>query len=332
MLRTATRVALPVLLAGALIALVVGSAAIGARAIPFEEAWRVLVSPDDSVASIVVWELRVPRTLLGLVVGVALGIAGILMQGMVRNPLAEPGLLGVNAGASVAVVLAISVFGVSSASGYVWFALVGAALAALIVLVVAGAERATSPITLVLAGVALAACLGSVTGIITMFDSEAFDSYRFWVVGSLAGRDLDVLLAVLPFTCVGLCLALILPRALDALALGEEAGAALGVPVRRTMTLAFAATVLLAGSATAAAGPIAFVGLVVPHALRLVVGPRHGALLLNALLAGPVLVLGADILGRIVLRPGELDVGIVTAAIGGPVLLALVHRYRKRRA
>ncbi|WSA85721.1 iron chelate uptake ABC transporter family permease subunit [Micromonospora sp. NBC_01796] len=316
-----------------LVLLVTVSVALGSRTIALPDVWRVLWHPDGSRDSIVVWQLRMPRTMLGVAVGAALGLAGAVMQALTNNPLADPGILGVNAGAAFAVVTAIAVFGVTQVTGYVWFAFLGAALAALVVFGLGG--RSAGPagqIRLVLAGAALSASLGACTGIITMFNSTAFDSYRFWVVGSLDSRDAQTLGRIAPFLAVGVLLALTLPRQLNAMALGEDVGRSLGVPAVRMRLVAFTSVTLLCGAATAAAGPIGFVGLVIPHAVRLVVGVDQRWVLPYSLLTAPILVLGSDILGRVVARPGELEVGIVTAFVGAPVLLGLVMRRRAGRA
>lgn len=314
------------------------SLAVGTRGIPLGSVWTALLNPGDgSRESIIVWQLRMPRTLLGIVVGAALAIAGVVMQAVSRNPLAEPGILGVNAGAALSVVLAISVLGVSDSGDYVWFALAGAVLATALVyglgVRTAGpGDGAQGRVRLVLAGAALTACFGAVTGTVTMFDANTFDSYRFWVVGSLANRDTAVLGHVLPFIVAGALVALALGPRLNALALGEDVGISLGVRPGRVRLGGLVAITLLGGAATAAAGPISFVGLLVPHALRLVLGHDVRWLLAYSVVAGPILVLAADIAGRVVARPGELEVGIVTAFAGAPVLLWLVTRRAGRSA
>ena len=303
------------------------SLAIGSRGLTLSEAWTGLISHDQTVNSIVVWRLRMPRTILAIVVGACLSVAGVVMQALTRNPLAEPGILGVNAGASLAVVLSISLLRISDVHGYLWFAFAGAALAAGLVHLMARRSAEAGPARLVLAGVALGASLRAVTGTITMYDSETFDSYRFWVLGSLARRDAGLLVWIGPFLAIGLVLALASGLTLNALALGEEQAKALGVSPARARTLALAAVTLLCGTSTAAVGPISFVGLVVPQVLRLALGADQRKLLTASLVAGPILLLGADILGRILIVPAEMEAGVVTAFIGGPVLLAMVvHR------
>ncbi|MFE7128492.1 FecCD family ABC transporter permease [Streptomyces sp. NPDC057617] len=315
---------------GVVVLLVLVSLGVGARSIPLGTVARVLVHDDGSPEAIIVRRLRMPRTVLAVVVGAALALAGVVMQAITRNPLAEPGLVGVNAGASFAVVIAIAGFGVSGASGYVWFAFAGAVLAALLVYALtSGATRGHHHTRLVLAGAALSASLGACTGILTMFDTEAFDSYRFWVVGALENRGTEALTAAVPFIAAGTLIALALGPALNALALGDETGAALGLRVSRVRAAGFLSIMLLCGASTAAAGPIAFVGLVVPHVLRLLIGPDIRRLLVLSLPGGAVLLLVSDVAGRVIAPPGEIEAGIVTAFIGAPVLLWLVVRRRE---
>ncbi|WP_461037072.1 FecCD family ABC transporter permease [Streptomyces mayteni] len=309
-----------------LAALCLASLTVGARGLTVGDVWQGLTHPgDESRASIIVWELRMPRTALALVVGCALAVAGVLMQALTRNPLAEPGLLGVNSGASLAVVTAITLFGATTIDRYVWFALLGSALTAAFVYVVSVRRTHRSDqARLVLAGAALSASLGACTGIVTMFHTSTFSSYRFWVIGSVADRGGEVVGRIAPFVAVGLLLALLSGPALNALVLGDEQATALGARLPLVRALAFASITLLCGAATAAAGPIAFVGLVVPHVLRRLVGVEQRLLLVLSALAGPALLLAADIVGRVVARPGELEVGIVTAFVGAPALLALL--------
>lgn len=311
---------------GVLVALCLLSLAVGSRPLGLAEAWEGLRAHDNTVASLIVWRLRLPRTALAVVTGAALAEAGVVMQALTRNPLAEPGILGVNAGASLAVVLSVWLGGITTVSGYLWFAFAGAALAAALVQLMARRSGEAGPARLVLAGIALGASLNAITGTITMYDTSAFDSYRFWVVGALEGRDATLLAWVAPFLAVGLVLALASGHTLNVLTLGEEQAAALGARLGRARMLALAAITLLCGASTAAVGPISFIGLVVPHVLRLVLGADQRRLLAASLVAGPILLLAADIVGRLVIRPDELEAGVVTAFIGGPVLLVMVLR------
>ncbi|WP_240757362.1 FecCD family ABC transporter permease [Nakamurella flava] len=305
------------------------SVAIGSRTIPLSEVLGVLFSPDGSQTSTIVHELRIPRTLLGLIVGVALGLAGAVMQALTRNPLADPGLLGVNAGAAVAVVGGIAVFGIGTAVGYLPFAMAGAAVASLVVYLLGAAGRSgATPVRLALAGVAVTAALTAVIEALTLLDPATFDRYRFWVVGALAGRGMDVFWPVLIPIVVGSLLALLLGRSLNAMALGDDVGRALGARIGRTRIASGLVIMLLAGAATAAAGPISFLGLAVPHAARAITGPDNRWVLAYSALLAPLILVGADVIGRVVLRPGELGVGTVTAILGAPIFIALVRRRR----
>jgi iron complex transport system permease protein len=277
--------------------------------------------------SLVVVGSRLPRTLLGLAAGLALGLAGTVMQGLSRNPLADPGILGVNFGASLAVVVAIAFLGVTAVSGYVWFAFAGAALAAGLVYAVSavGREGAT-PVKLALAGAAVSAALGSLITAVMLTSRVSLDQMRFWQVGSLAGRGFDVLWQVLPTLVAGAILALALGRLLNGLALGDDVARGLGQRVGLARALSAVAIVLLCGSATAAVGPIAFVGLVVPHVARWVVGADYRRILAFSAVIAPALLIACDVIGRVVAPPGELQVGIVMAFVGAPLFIALVRR------
>ncbi|MFJ8045506.1 FecCD family ABC transporter permease [Kitasatospora sp. NPDC096147] len=303
------------------------SIAVGTKSIPLAVVLDGLFAPDGSENAVIVQDYRLTRTLLGLAVGVGLGLAGALMQALTRNPLADPGLLGVTSGASAAVVLSMWVFGVTGLSGYVWFAFLGAAVTSLAVYALGTSGRgAASPVRLVLAGTAVNASLIAGISALTFLDRDSFQELRIWSIGSLAGRDHAVLVQVLPFLGAGALLALALAGPLNALALGDELGSALGARVVRTRVLGAVAITLLCGAATAAVGPIGFLGLIVPHAVRLVTGPDQRWQLPYCLVLSPTLLLASDVLGRVLVRPDELAVGIMTAALGAPVLIALVRR------
>ncbi|GHG54249.1 ABC transporter permease [Flavimobilis marinus] len=303
------------------------SVAVGARQVPLADAWAALTAFEPGNVDHEAVRSRVPRTVVGLIVGAALGLAGALMQGMTRNPLADPGILGINAGASVAVVLGITFFSVASPSAYVWFAFAGAALAAVVVYLVAsmGREGAT-PVKLALAGACVTAALTSALTALLITHTSELDVFRFWQVGSLGGRGLDVVAAVGPYAAVGAVIALASGRVLNGLSLGDDVARGLGQRVGASRVAAGVGVVLLCGSATAAAGPIAFVGLTVPHIARAITGPDYRWILAWSALLGPVLVLVADVVGRVVALPGQLQVGVVTAVIGAPVFIALVRR------
>jgi iron complex transport system permease protein len=315
-------------LAAVLLGLVVlASFALGSKPLTPEQVWHALVAPDGGEASTIVRELRMPRTVLGLAVGLALAVAGVLLQALTRNPLAEPRILGISAGASLGVVIAIAVFGVGTLAGYVWFGVVGALLAGILVFVVSTRTReGASPVTLALVGAALDASIGAVVYGLLTIDARTFEEYRFWVVGGLAGRDISVAGQLAPFVVAGLLLAAVVARGLDALALGDDVARGLGHRVGLVRLGGGAAAVLLTGAAVAAAGPIAFVGLAVPHLARALVGTDHRWTLGVAALLGPALLLAADIVGRLIAPPGEVQAGIVTALIGAPLLILLVRR------
>jgi iron complex transport system permease protein len=307
---------------------ITASLIIGTRDIPIGTVIEALTRPDTSVTDQrVVLDLRVPRTTVGLLAGLALGIAGALMQGITRNPLADPGLLGVNAGASLFVVAGISWFGVTSALGFVWFAFAGAAVTTAIVYLIGslGREGAT-PVKLALAGTALTAAVTSLITIILLSDGEAFDRYRFWSAGSLVARGLDSAVQLAPFILVGGILAALVGRMLNALALGDDLARGLGQNVAVARILCSLAVVLLCGSATAMAGPIVFVGLAVPHLARWLTGPDYRWILALSALLGPTLLLLADVLGRVIAKPSEIEAGLVVAFLGAPVLIVLVRR------
>ena len=314
---------------GVLAAVCLLSIAIGSNDLSPGGVLHGLRHDDGSEASVIVRTLRIPRTCIAVAVGAALGLAGALMQALTRNPLADPGLLGVNAGAAAAVVAAIGLLGVRSPAGYVWFALAGAGIAScLVYLLGSGGRGGASTIRMVLAGAALSAVLTSFVVSMVLLDQRTFDDYRFWSVGSVDNRGLDVLWRTGPLMLAGAAIGLVLARALNAFALGSDAGRALGVNLGRTFVGGVAAITLLCGAATAAAGPIGFVGLAVPHAARAIAGPDQRWVLPYSMVLAPILVLSADIIGRVAARPGEVQVGIITALIGAPVLIALGRRRR----
>lgn len=309
-----------------LVLVALGSVLIGNFPVALADVAGAVSGAPDSDVERVVRYVRIPRTVSGLLAGVALGVAGVVMQGLTRNPLAGPGLLGINSGAALAVVVAMTVFGVTTAAGYVWFAFVGAGVAAVFVYCLGslGLGGAT-PVKLALAGAAFTALLGAITSMITLQDSATMDGYRFWVVGSLTRADGASLAAVAPFLGVGVVFAAGLTRSLNALALGDDLARSLGARLWINRAVAALAVVLLAGGATAIAGPLGFIGLVVPHIARMITGPDYRWVMAWTVVLSPMLLLIADMLGRVLVQPEQLQVGIITALAGAPFFLYLVR-------
>lgn len=315
--------------AAAVLAAAVLSIAIGSHPLSPARVWEVLWNPDDTQATIAVHELRLPRTIVGTVTGAALGLAGALMQTLTRNPLADPGVLGVNAGAALAVVATSAVTGVTAVGFSVWAALIGAFLAVGAVHVLGDTgSTGGSPARIALAGVAITAALSAIVQTVILADQEVFNEFRFWAAGSLDGRALTTTGTILPFVVVGIAIAAALAPRLNALALGDETGRSLGLDVRRTRLMTVIAIALLCAAATAAVGPIAFVGLGVPHVARALCGSDQRWVLPCSLLLGSAFLLGADVLGRVLGGTSEVQAGIITAILGGPVFVAVVRRRR----
>ncbi|KPC67952.1 iron ABC transporter permease [Streptomyces sp. NRRL F-6602] len=303
------------------------SLALGSRAVAPSAVWDALLHGGHSNAAEVVRSMRLPRTLVGVMVGAALGLAGTVMQGLTRNPIAEPGILGVSQGAAVGVVCAIAFAGVHTLSGYVWFGFVGAGVAALAVYAVAARGRGgATPVKLALSGAAVNALLVAVVSGILTTRAAALDEFRFWQVGSLAGRDAAIAAQVWPFLVAGAVLVFSVARGLDALALGEDVARGLGARVGTVRIVGGLGATVLTGAGVAAAGPLAFVGLAVPHMARALVGGGHRWLLPMAAVLGPVVLLVSDVVGRLVMPPGEVPAGVMTALVGVPFLVTLVRR------
>ncbi|WP_344889313.1 iron ABC transporter permease [Actinomadura meridiana] len=320
------------LVAGAL------SMVVGARALSPREVWHGLFAgadADQRVTEIrlIVRTVRAPRTVLAIVAGVALGVGGALVQGCTRNPIADTGLLGVNSGASFAVVSAVSLFGLANPFQYVWFAFLGAAVAGVVVFGLASIGRgAGNPLTLALAGQGIAVFLAAMTTAIALSDKASLNALRFWNAGSVAGVRFDVIWPVSAFIVAGLVLTAITLPSINLLNLGDDVARGLGVNIALSRTIGIIAITLLAGAATAACGPIAFLGLMVAHVARYLTGPDYRWLVPYAGLLGAVVLLVCDIVGRVVVRPGELDAGIVVALLGAPFFAALVWRGKFRDA
>ncbi|MEU5347812.1 MULTISPECIES: iron ABC transporter permease [unclassified Streptomyces] len=303
------------------------SLAVGTRQVPLSAVLDALLHGGGSRDALAVRSLRLPRTAVGLTAGAALGVAGAALQAVTRNPLADPGILGLSQGAAAGVVFAITGGLANGFGGYVWFAFVGAVVAACLVYAVASRGRGgASPVKLALAGTALSAMVGGATTVVLTSSSATLDQFRFWQVGALSGRDAGTVGQLLPFLVVGALLVLGCARGLDALALGDDTARALGHKVQLVRVCAALGATVLTAAAVAAAGPIAFIGLAVPHlARRLVAGGHRWTLPLSALL-GAALLLAADVAGRVARAPAEVPAGVMTALVGVPVLVVLVRR------
>jgi iron complex transport system permease protein len=281
----------------------------------------------DRVPTAIVWDLRFPRTVLALLVGAALGAAGVLAQSVTRNPLADPGLLGISAGAAVAVVAGSALLDLGPGTARLLLAVAGAALATVAVYALAHrSPDGLTPVNMTLAGMAVTAFLGAAVSAAILLSATTMDQYRFWVVGALSVPDSRVLLPALVPASLGAALAAAVSGSMNALALGDDTAAALGVSVLRTRLLAGAAVVLLSGTAVALAGPIGFVGLLIPHMARALVGNHVRRMLALSVVLGPLLLLAADVVGRVVARPSEVQAGVVTAVLGTPFFIWLTRR------
>ncbi|MEU7135525.1 iron ABC transporter permease [Streptomyces sp. NPDC046261] len=311
----------------ALLVAVLLSLAVGSRPVAPSQVLHALLHDGSDKATVIVRSMRLPRTLIGVMVGAALAMAGTVMQGITRNPIADPSILGISQGASLGVVLAIAVADLHTLSGYVWFAFVGAAVAGVGVYAVASRGRGgASPVKLALAGAAINALLVSVISGVLTTKASALDEFRFWQVGSIAGRDADIVGQIWPFLLVGAVMVVSVARGLDALALGEDVATGLGQNVALVRVVGGLGAVVLTGVGVAAAGPIVFLGLAVPHIARAIVGNDHRWILPMAALVGPVLLLGADVAGRVIYANSEVPSGVMTALIGLPFLVTLVRR------
>lgn len=312
----------------ALAALTFASVTIGVRQVGWSDVQAALGGATDTIGQAAVAK-RIPRTVMALVAGAALGVAGAVMQGVTRNPLADPGILGVNSGAALAVVLGMAWFNIALSYTYVWTAIVGAALAALFVYAIGSlGPGGATPMKLALAGTATSVALASFINAVVLGRNDIAGGVRAWMIGGVGGITFDRILLVLPFIVVGLGICLLAARPLNSLALGEELATGLGENVALARALSSLGAVMLCGAVTAVCGPIGFVGLAVPHACRLLVGVDHRWLIPFSAAAGACLLIGADVVGRVVARPNELDVGIITAFVGAPIFV-WIARQRK---
>lgn len=306
------------------------SVVIGTRSVPWPDVWAGLGGHVDTIGQAAVAK-RLPRTFLAAAAGAALGLSGAIMQGVTRNPLADPGILGVNMGASLAVVIGIAWFGMASAQTYVWTAILGAGATAVFVYAIGSLGRGGStPLKLALAGAATSVAFSSLVIAITLPRNDIAGGIRSWQIGGVGGASFDSITLVLPFLVTGFIISLLSARKLNALALGDDMATGMGENVAFARAIAALGAILLCGAATAVCGPIGFVGLVVPHLCRLLVGVDHRWLLPFSALTGAGLLVLADIVGRLVARPSELDVGIVTAFAGAPFFIWIVRRQRVR--
>ena len=314
-----------------LLACLLASVTVGAADISFQDIYQAFTAFDGSSNHLIIRTVRLPRSLIALLVGAALAVAGAIMQGLTRNPLASPGILGVNAGAAFAVVVGTFILGSSSLNVNAWFAFAGAAISAMTVYLLGSVGRGgLTPFNLTIAGAALTAFISSVTSGILILSQRTLEEIRFWLAGSVAGRDLNLLLQVLPYICIGLILALALSRQITILSLGEDTARSLGQSTALIKILAAISIILLAGASVAIAGPIGFVGLIVPHIVRLLVGVDYRWILPYSAIFGATIVLIADIWGRLVVRPTELPVGLMMPLIGAPFFIYLIRWKLKR--
>ncbi|MGE3618848.1 MAG: FecCD family ABC transporter permease, partial [Acidimicrobiia bacterium] len=297
--------------------------------VPFGSAFRALFIPDGSMDHRAIREVRLPRTFAGVLVGAAMGLAGALIQAMTRNPLADPGVLGINAGASFMLVVAVVFVGLTSAAAFVWFSFAGALGAMVLVYALGSVGRGgATPERLAVAGIAFGAAVGGSTTVLTFLRPDSFRELTRWTVGSIANPHPTVFTIIMPFVLVGAVIALAVARPLNAVALGDDLARALGADIGRVRLAGVVAVTLLAGGGTSAGGPVAFVGFVVPHVARRICGPDQRWVFAYTIVLSPVVVLVADIVGRTIVRPDELPVGVVTAFVGAPLLIYVVRRRR----
>jgi iron complex transport system permease protein len=307
------------------------SVTFGAADIPFDKILSAFRYADNSREHLIVRTVRLPRSLLAITVGAAMSTAGAIMQGITRNPLADPGILGINAGAACAVVIAIFAFGASSPSVYIWYALAGAGVTVVTVYTLASLGRGgVTPLNLTIAGAAVSAFLASITAGILIVSQRTLEEIRFWLAGSLAGTDETIILQVLPYICIGLILAFALASQIAILNLGEDVARGLGQETLWVKVIAALSVLLLAGSSVAAAGSIGFIGLVVPYIVRLLIGVDYRWIIPYSALFGAILLLASDIAARLIIRPQELPVGVMTALVGAPFFIYLAKTKVKK--
>ncbi|MHB8131875.1 MAG: FecCD family ABC transporter permease [Mobilitalea sp.] len=310
---------------------VLASLAFGARYIEFPEVMNALFHSDNTSFSAMVVRERVPRTVFSIIAGASLGVSGALMQAITRNPIADPSILGVNTGASLFVVSGIAFFNINSANQYIWFALAGAAVTAVFVYGIGSiGHGGATPIKLALAGAATSAALSSLVSAVILPRTEVMNAFRFWQVGSVSGATWDGIASVSPFLFTGIVIGILATPALNALALGDDVATGLGVRTGIIRIISAFAGVLLCGATTALAGPIGFVGLMIPHMMRLICGPNMRYIVPMSAIGGAILLTISDTVGRLIGNPGELEAGIVTAFFGAPILIIIAMRAKVR--
>ncbi|QLY78944.1 FecCD family ABC transporter permease [Clostridium intestinale] len=310
---------------------VLASLAWGSKNVGFSEAINALLNSTDLSFSALVVRERIPRTIFGIMAGASLGISGALMQSITRNPIADPSILGVNTGASLFVVIGIAYFNISSANQYIWLALAGAGITAVLVYFIGSiGNGGTTPIKLALAGAATSAVLTSLVSAIILPRSDAMDKFRFWQVGSIGGANWDSIRLILPFVIFGLIISVAATPALNVLALGDDVATGLGVNIGVIRVICAVAGVILSGATTAIAGPIAFIGLMIPHTIRLIFGSNLNGIVPLSAIGGAALLIISDVIGRVIGSPGEVQVGIITAFIGAPILIMIARKAKVR--
>jgi len=306
---------------------VLASLAWGSRYVEFNQVINALRDSNDVSFNALVVRERIPRTVFSIIAGASLGISGALMQSITRNPIADPSILGVNTGASLFVVAGITFFGINTANEYIWFALVGAGISAVCVYVIASiGSGGITPIKLALAGSAISAILSSLVSLLILPRADVMDAYRFWQVGSVSGATWEGIYSVLPFIVIGLIISIVATPALNALALGDEVATGLGVKTGLVRTICAIAGVTLCGAITAISGPIGFVGLMIPHTIRLIFGSNMKSIVPMSAVGGAILLTVSDIIGRLIGSPSELEVGIITAFLGAPILIIIARK------
>ncbi|ADL50640.1 FecCD family ABC transporter permease [Clostridium cellulovorans] len=310
---------------------VLASLAWGSKNIGFGQAINALLHTDDtSFAALVVRE-RIPRTIFSIMAGASLGISGALMQSITRNPIADPSILGVNTGASLFVVIGIAFFNINSPNQYIWLALAGAGITSVFVYVVASiGNGGMTPIKLALAGAATSAVLSSLVSAVILPRSEVMDAFRFWQVGSVSGATWESISLILPFIIIGLIISIAVTPALNVLALGDDVATGLGVNIGIIRVICATAGVILSGATTAIAGPIGFIGLMIPHSIRLIFGSNLKGIVPLSAIGGAMLLIISDVLGRVIGSPGEVQVGIITAFLGAPILIIIARKAKVR--